>query len=196
MSKEHSGRRTLKNFRVSLKSALLKENRCKPVAGGETSPFLEAKTANLCSLLHRYISARPQVLTAIQARPELTWRHNQLFYARNLSFSTYPWMNPAWKVWWSNVPPRSLRERLPSRKCGCPKRLENLPTREEGQWRNRERGEVEPRARVSRIHTRSYWVRRKGWSCYHKPKPTHTLEMQKTNYSLLLNCSAQVSKKT
>lgn len=32
--------------------------------------------------------------------------------------------------------------------------------------------------------------------CYHKLNPTHTLQMQKTNYSLLLNCSAQVSKKT
>lgn len=50
------GEKDLEEFQgLSLKSALLKENRCKPVAGGETSPFLEAKTANLCSLLHRYI---------------------------------------------------------------------------------------------------------------------------------------------
>lgn len=40
---------------LSLKSAFLKENCCKPVAGGETSLFFKAKMANLCSLLHRYI---------------------------------------------------------------------------------------------------------------------------------------------
>lgn len=41
------GEKDLEEFQgLSLKSALLKENRCKPVAGGETSPFLEAKMAN------------------------------------------------------------------------------------------------------------------------------------------------------
>lgn len=50
------GEKDLEEFQgLSLKSALLKENRCKPVVGGETSPLLEAKMANLCSLLHRYI---------------------------------------------------------------------------------------------------------------------------------------------